>query len=1195
MDVASSSGEDDIGISTLRRRRRTKCVPQDTKETDSEDERPSEISVSKSVVRGRKFVFKESDTSDSDDESEEVAKVSKVKTTRSGSSSQARTSKSPPAILEENQFDAPSPKPFVSERKTRKSIKQQRIKELQEQNAEYNAKMDSLVSKHSDLFDRESDNEDNYSAPSASPPNGYVEDEQSVKKMKRMKEPKPARMSKKKQMELHSESQRMIREAEICLPKYQPKVKTLDDFLTKLKSRNTERIKPIKRDKENVKPEAKLMPDTVTDATSILPSANSQDEPVVMSVETTTVSHAVQKDEQASQDAISNMNEPNPSISQTDTLLHQNHDTFLLELENSEQSQWTRSSDMFRSQIMKVAKGRPAPRLSSHLDWEKSEIVSPVEELQKRLSKHATVSAVVEVVETTEKSTSAFTRDEFKSTLRKQISERRASERKAMEEATKLDNEYISDHESEAELTDDDDEPTGFGNKEEMKEEIGEAKVDKEMVAEDFTEGSHESKGNDDTGWMSDCSEEGEEEDGSSSSDDLESDGAEGDEESDDELVVKSNKRSAKQLESDSETDEPIQDKSLTTPPPIRNFPFDKETSETNDFTNYEPELKDEALQDKQSVAGGKVLVDSGLGTSLIDGALEEAGNDITSDSFATSSSQHPIIDDDTNGEKVPKRPSEDDTNITTESGSILSDTTELDRSRGMSTSMCNFDEETQFLDSNGFLNVQVKSKPTDVFSSIPEVPSQLLQLCSGQFSSQNMPSSIVTTPKKVTDLNQSSLQRKDSKDLPTTQGLRELLGSQETDNKPSSKPTNNISSLLGVSTCEGDDGSQLLALCSGKFSTQLTPFNRGKLETSDGLSNDDSSSDDSGDDLMGLTRGKPAGSSQVANGLFGQNNSDDEMPRLSKRKSRKFLKNRERNIKRRKLEEFVESEAELSGSDHGVPSDEERAYLDNEKDDVFERWSGDSDVTVSDDELQKQVNRVHMKYTLADDSAKIKDIKEQFLPGGDLFEDGMMLKDGYFRKRKFAHVGSEASLDLFADNHMLDSEDEQQFDDESLQAEALRRKEWLEKEEFLAQMRKQESLLDDEDSQQVLKLIKTPSVKISAPTIANRQRPSTIQLFSAKVTKHSCGSFLKRNKTELSKLSSSVAANMTVNMSSSRNFVFQTKSTPTTTPSEKNVPQLKKSHTVKHKNQGKSPRKSGYKRSRSLPQDEDSIFNVLN
>jgi len=57
-------------------------------------------------------------------------------------------------------------------------------------------------------------------------------------------------------------------------------------------------------------------------------------------------------------------------------------------------------------------------------------------------------------------------------------------------------------------------------------------------------------------------------------------------------------------------------------------------------------------------------------------------------------------------------------------------------------------------------------------------------------------------------------------------------------------------------------------------------------------------------------------------------------------------------------LEEFVESEAELSGSDHGLPSDEEQAYLDNEED---EMWSGDSDINIPDDELKKQVNRVHM------------------------------------------------------------------------------------------------------------------------------------------------------------------------------------------------------------------------------------------
>ena len=50
-----------------------------------------------------------------------------------------------------------------------------------------------------------------------------------------------------------------------------------------------------------------------------------------------------------------------------------------------------------------------------------------------------------------------------------------------------------------------------------------------------------------------------------------------------------------------------------------------------------------------------------------------------------------------------------------------------------------------------------------------------------------------------------------------------------------------------------------------------------------------------------------------------------------------------------------------MSGSDYGVPSDEERAYLDNEEDEILERWSGESDVNISEDELKKQVNRVHM------------------------------------------------------------------------------------------------------------------------------------------------------------------------------------------------------------------------------------------
>ena len=51
-----------------------------------------------------------------------------------------------------------------------------------------------------------------------------------------------------------------------------------------------------------------------------------------------------------------------------------------------------------------------------------------------------------------------------------------------------------------------------------------------------------------------------------------------------------------------------------------------------------------------------------------------------------------------------------------------------------------------------------------------------------------------------------------------------------------------------------------------------------------------------------------------------------------------------------------------MSGSDLGLPSDEERAYLDNEEDDeMLERWSAASDVNMSEDKLKKQVNHVHM------------------------------------------------------------------------------------------------------------------------------------------------------------------------------------------------------------------------------------------
>lgn len=120
--------------------------------------------------------------------------------------SQARTTKSPTTISEDNQFEAPNPEPTVLKRKTRNLIKQEKVSSLQEDD-ESGFKMDSLLSKHSDLFDCESDNDDVASAPTEEEWRGNSK----PGKQKKEREPKTARLSKKEQLKLHSEAQRIVR------------------------------------------------------------------------------------------------------------------------------------------------------------------------------------------------------------------------------------------------------------------------------------------------------------------------------------------------------------------------------------------------------------------------------------------------------------------------------------------------------------------------------------------------------------------------------------------------------------------------------------------------------------------------------------------------------------------------------------------------------------------------------------------------------------------------------------------------------------------------------------------------------------------------------------------------------------------------------------------------------------------------
>ena len=238
-----------------------------------------------------------------------------------------------------------------------------------------------------------------------------------------------------------------------------------------------------------------------------------------------------------------------------------------------------------------------------------------------------------------------LTRDEWKSILYKQVSERRASERKAIEEATKLDNEEFSPAESEAELTDE--ESLDFNYGKEKTEKVMDEEID-EKISKENDHSAEVSQ----SGWHSDsdCS--------FSDDDNVEDNGddIEGDEEnSDDEIIVK-NKKTTKQLESDSDSEMPPQSTHKPTSPVIRNFPFGKESTDFNQTSNL-----NDTVVSKENMScedGDKKVVDSGVGTSLLVSKPLDVDNS-TVESNPTKVDNVTLIES-----IISKRPNEDDTNL---------------------------------------------------------------------------------------------------------------------------------------------------------------------------------------------------------------------------------------------------------------------------------------------------------------------------------------------------------------------------------------------------------------------------------------------------------------------------------------------------------------------------------------------------
>ena len=177
----------------------------------------------------------------------------------------------------------------------------------------------------------------------------------------------------------------------------------------------------------------------------------------------------------------------------------------------------------------------------------------------------------------------------------------------------------------------------------------------------------------------------------------------------------------------------------------------------------------------------------------------------------------------------------------------------------------------------------------------------------------------------------------------------------------------------------------------------------------------------------------------------------DADIPVLAPRKMR--VKDQLRLKRYRRLAEFEEREAELSGSDPELEGSECGSEFGEELDE-YESEEGDFD-PVESEEVERLNAKYYNRVMLEDDAANMELLKEKFLPEQAIVEDGLRMKNGLFRKRKFNFDADEASSSATCE---WDEGGREQDTDQLVTQERRRRR--VEREEYMA--RKSASSISD-------------------------------------------------------------------------------------------------------------------------------------